>query len=127
MKPDAADGIGLIAANQAEYAWQTAPNDNATMLVPFLGVTLKRHIILGQAVIDYIACLLFFLTCLIKRFRMARPLQKVHASTATIANYTVQITGVPQVAKVSCVLGMHCCDSVPLGSIFQHRSLCILS
>ena len=67
------------------------------MLVPFVGVALKRNIILGQAVIDYVACLLFFLTCLIKRFRMARPLRKVHVSTATVANYTVQITGVPQV------------------------------
>ena len=89
--------LDTFAANEAEYAWQNAPNDNATMLVPFVGVTYKRNIILGQAVIDYVACLLFFLTCLIKRLRMARPLRKVHATTATVADYTVQITGVPQV------------------------------
>lgn len=70
------------------------------MLVPFVGITLKRHIILGQAVMDYIACLLFFLSCLTKRFRPTRAVKKVHASTATIANYTAQITGVPQVAKL---------------------------
>ncbi|KAK9826026.1 hypothetical protein WJX74_006561 [Apatococcus lobatus] len=91
----------ILTASQTENAWQTAPNDDATMLMPFVGVKLKRHVILGQAVIDYLACLLFFLTCLIKRFRMARPLRKVHASTATIANYTVQITGVPQDLKAS--------------------------
>ncbi len=67
------------------------------MLVPFIGVSFKRNIILGQAVLDYLAVLFFFLVCLIKRFRMATPRRKVHASTVTIAEYTVQITGVPQV------------------------------
>ncbi|KAK9864206.1 hypothetical protein WJX84_007741 [Apatococcus fuscideae] len=87
--------------SQTEAAWADASNDNATLLVPFVGVIPKRNLILGEAVVDYIACLLFFVVCLIKRFRMASSRTKVHATTVTVADYTVQITGVPQDAKAA--------------------------
>ena len=81
------------------------------MLVPFIGVSLKRNIILGQAVLDYLAVLIFLLFCLTKRISAARPTHKVHATTATVADYTVQINGIPQVRAPATVSSTVACSS----------------